>query len=908
MDDNECSNYQIKNYKAYFKNRIKINPNKPNYGGIALYAKNTLDVNYINLNIDSCESSGIITNINNRDTLILIIYRTGKNFNQFFDSLLKELTNYKKYDLIFLGDYNVNILKDDINSKKLLDTFAKLHCKPLIKTCTRPNSNSCIDHIFTNIIKTQTYSGTLNLSFSDHLATYIHIGDSKLKNKPENNFSMFNWKKYNKEKTSFINRLSENINNINMNNDIDVCTEKFYEIIRNTTKRYFHYANDQTKKFTQPWMNNDIYNSIKQRDHLSKKYLKNPTTENQTNFKNFRNQVKTEIRKSKVEYCNKLINNSSNTKEVWSGINNILLKTTSKATIPKKIISNNKEITEPNKILNALNEHFSTIANKLDKNIPNLQKNTYNQTTKQNAKSKIPTQEQFRFKKINPTQLKSVLKNNHFKLDPNGIPGTLYKDMNDIYINFATKIFNKAITEGKFPNILKTAKVTPIFKKGDKTNPNNYRPISMLYGLSKIIETIIKEQLLNFLEKTKFLSDNQHGFRKKHSTNSAILSLIEYIRKNNDLGYHVLALFLDLNKAFDTVNHKLLIQKLEKIGIKDLELNLFKSYLSNRKQYIEINNTKTNSLPLTHGVPQGSVLGPILFLIYVNDLYDITENFTDSSSTLFADDTVLLFRNKNKESLCAMGTNGFEKVFIYLTENRLSLNMSKTNFIIFSNTSNQPYNKLYTKFGTLDRVENIKYLGITIQENLKFSLHINEIVNKLNTANNIIFILRQYLSKQTLLKIYYALAYPHLIYCISCWAITFKTELNRIKVAQNNILRTILFKKKLDHTRNTWLYNDLKLQNLDQTIATRMLIDYVQYSKESLSHPYNTRNKTMSNVFMHYYKTNKGKKTFSNTAAKLYNTLPIDLKTLENKPIYKSKIKTYINNIKANKLQNLLYD
>lgn len=215
---------------------------------------------------------------------------------------------------------------------------------------------------------------------------------------------------------------------------------------------------------------------------------------------------------------------------------------------------------------------------------------------------------------------------------------------------------------------------------------------------------------------------------------------------------------------------------------------------------------------------------------------------------------------------------------------------------------------LQTKYGNISYTKEIKYLGVNLQDNLQFTNHIDYIVTKLNIINNIIFKMRLLVSQKTLIKMYYALAYPHIIYCITNWALTYKTKLNRVKIAINNILRTISFVNRKDHIHIFTLYNNLKLQNLTQIIATRILIEYAKFDKTTIKHNYNTRNKSKNNVILKQYNTNKGKNTFSNVASKLYNLLPTEIKDKEHTNNYKILIKRFIDNTDEQTLNKILYE
>lgn len=259
----------------------------------------------------------------------------------------------------------------------------------------------------------------------------------------------------------------------------------------------------------------------------------------------------------------------------------------------------------------------------------------------------------------------------------------LIKQIIDVIIEPFTYICNLSFTSGIFPDCMKIAKVIPLFKKGNKSEFSNYRPISLLPQFSKILEKLFAIRLNKFLNEFKILSNSQYGFRPNHSTATAIMELTEEITNAIDKKHYLVSIFVDLQKAFDTLDHKILLHKLYKYGIRGVAHQWVTSYLKNRSQFVEIANIKSNNCNITCGVPQGSVLGPILFLLYVNDIVSVSQLLR---CILFADDTTLFYSGKNIKDVLQIVENEFQKWF---NANRLSLNISKTKFMIFCSKKNK---------------------------------------------------------------------------------------------------------------------------------------------------------------------------------------------------------------------------
>ena len=374
----------------------------------------------------------------------------------------------------------------------------------------------------------------------------------------------------------------------------------------------------------------------------------------------------------------------------------------------------------------------------------------------------------------------------------------LLKETIDLILIPLTHIINQSFTSGIVPGNMKIAKIIPIFKSGNQEIMNNYRPISLLPAFSKLLEKLVCKRLTSFLESYKILYKHQYGFRKKHSTIHPILHLLKYIAENNDKPTKdiTLAVFIDLSKAFDTICHSTLLKKLNFYGIRGITNSWFHSYLTQRKQYTIINNCKSALEDITCGVPQGSILGPILFLIYINDI----QHSTSLNLLSYADDTTIYSSNSNADILYAETNKELIKLDDWFRANKLSLNVKKTNYSIFSPTKfTQETNRTLTLNNTtINREHSIRFLGLNIDQQLTWNTHINKLKSKISSSIFIINRVKKQLPHEALKSIYLTLIHSHFIYGITAWGNS--TTTNKLYLLQKKALRLINNKAYASHT------------------------------------------------------------------------------------------------------------
>ena len=409
-------------------------------------------------------------------------------------------------------------------------------------------------------------------------------------------------------------------------------------------------------------------------------------------------------------------------------------------------------------------------------------------------------------------------------------------------------IINQSLFTGIFPKDLKIAKVIPIYKKDDEQIFDNYRPISLLPAISKIFEKIVSKQIINYFTTNNLIFSSQHGFRQNHSTETAAIELIDQLKLEIDKGHLPISIFMDLSKAFDTIDHNILLKKLKFYGLDIISFEWFKSYLTNRQQYVIVNSENSQMKPVTTGVPQGSILGPLLFLIYINDISYCSDKFT---FLCFADDTTITISLCIKNSKCKYCNsnhvmdensinNELNKLYNWLTINKLSLNTKKTKYMVFHNpqrrlnssntcsflTSNP--SKIKINNVSIERVQTHIFLGITFHENLSWKDHTNKISNKVSKTIGIIRRIKSVVPSKILKTIYNSLFTPYLQYGILIWGF----ELNRLEILQKKCIRLITNSFPLAHTET--LFKSLNILKISDIFKHKCLITYYKFKNKSL--------------------------------------------------------------------------
>uniref|UniRef100_A0A1B6H9V6 Reverse transcriptase domain-containing protein n=1 Tax=Homalodisca liturata TaxID=320908 RepID=A0A1B6H9V6_9HEMI len=457
------------------------------------------------------------------------------------------------------------------------------------------------------------------------------------------------------------------------------------------------------------------------------------------------------------------------------------------------------------------NDYFSTVVTDLNVNSNNQNGEIDVETDFIDAVFAKP---KFELKPINEKEVEKViqsLKNKHSS-GHDEIPVTVIKAVKTSISKILCHLINSSFVSGIFPNKLKQAKIIPLHKKNDPENISNYRPVSVLPSISKVYEKSVHLQLSEFLEKFNILDDNQHGFRNGRSVVSAAVSFIESVIESVDKGKYTAGICMDLSKAFDSVKHSKLLEKLHVIGISKRALNWFSSYLTNRSQSVEITHlTNHNRIiksssayqPIKFGVPQGSILGPLLFLCYLRGIEDTLTYRQNSKLCLYADDSNLIMSSNSPEETEILTFVELNNIGNYFHNHNLLLNSQKTKFINFKTARNKITTEpiiTYNSFN-IEKENQINFLGLTVDENLNWNEHVQKILIKINSGIFALSKMSFYCNLETLKSIYFAHVHSHLLFGIALYGSTKKLNMDNILKQQKRAIRIMLKLKRDDSAR-----------------------------------------------------------------------------------------------------------
>ena len=642
------------------------------------------------------------------------------------------------------------------------------------------------------------------------------------------------------------------------------------------------------RRHKDPWITKGLLKSVQVLNNLYKAQLNTSRDSEQRNrYKIYRNKLNSIKRAAKnLFYLNELDKYRQNIKKTWDTLNDILGKQR-KPRLADHIKHRGVMVDQDYDIAEIFNSYFASVGSNKCSQIGHTNHDPLKYMKNPNINS-------IYLSPTDPGEIAEILKKLKNKLSEgeDQISMSLIKQLTPSICIPLTIIINIAIKEGKFPDKLKYAKVIPIFKANENTEVSNYRPIALLPVISKVFEKVIYKRLFHFMDSNDLFHPNQFGFKPKQSTIDAVLQFAQNIQNNKMNKKTSVGVFADLSKAFDTINHNVLLQKLSHYGIRGVAFNLIKSYLSNRKQFVRWKTSCSSIADINCGVPQGSILGPLLFIIYINDLPNVVAN---CHSVLYADDTSLLFNGQNQTEAIEEANLGLSKLKPWLDANSLILNIEKSHFIIFAkNPSNA---SIMIDKANLTNTNSIKFLGIYIDQNLSWQAHMSHIKSKISKSLYIMNRVKHQLNKRHLKTIYYSMIDPYLRYGLILWGNTSMTSIKSLGILQKKAIRIVHKQSYNAHTAP--LFKEANILDIHKMYELTLL----KYTHRCLHDtlPFGLSTAIILPTPIHQYETRLGFKVsfrpgFVRSGLDFWDNIPHQIKEKDTFEIFCKQLKRFLVN------------
>ena len=784
----------------------------------------------------------------NRSVIIGNIYRSPSrkpsDFNELLETILRKLDRHNNKHILLLGDFNIDLIKHDkdIHGQDLIDSTSNHGYIQIISRPTRITDHSAtlIDHIYSNKINNVVSSSVVTLDLSDHLATLATISldgnyDSAqrpMKNKRNDSeqcdyriFNSANDEKFRQLITDEIWDIPDGLDaQAQYDSLIEIYTKHYNTAYPLNTKRI---RRKNERVLPKPWILPWLEDACDRKNRLYFSFIKDPNIANKTKYIKMKKFVEKHIKRAKSEYYkNYFEQHKDNSKKQWRMINSLLNRSSKKISITKIQDCNGDIINTPIAIAEKFNDYFSNIASNLKSSRNN---NSSYSSDDFECFLTQPVSNSIYVKPVAPGEVYEIIKNmkNKATLDTK-VSALKLASLDPKFTTVLANVITSSFEQGIFPQSLKLARVVPVFKSGTKTDVSNYRPISLLTSFSKIYEKLMHNRIVSFMETNNSLYEMQYGFRAGRSCEHALLKaqslLLESLNKNQIS----LLLFIDFSKAFDMVEHQILLKKLYHYGIRGTALNWLRSYLDNREQFVSVNGKDSSIKQIKYGVPQGSILGPLLFVIYINDIPNIS-NF--AKFILYADDANIIVTGNSIAEIEEQLSDLTIALSKWVNVNGLKLNLKKTNYMIFSRRKLGHNLNVVIEGTEIQRTSEARFLGVLVDDKLNWSHHIKTLKSKMSRYVGIMYRVKSLLPIQARLQIFHSFVQSHINFCSLVWGFSAKSNIDSLFVCQKKALRAVMpgyvnffYKDGLLPAHTKASFNKFKILTVHGVIARNALI------------------------------------------------------------------------------------
>ena len=723
-------------------------------------------------------------------------------------------------------------------------------------------------------------SVVLSSSLSDHDVVAIVRKINCLRTKPRKilsrNFSKYCHESFQKD----LNAVSWD--GVLAQQDVNECWKLFKDCFLTVLNRNAPLVERTVKGRDLPWLDNEIKRAIHEREYHHRKAKQTGSEHHWSTYKRKRNAVTSMIRRKKANYHKALIQeNKSNPQGFWKAIKKCLPDNKSCQQRPSSFNINSVATKDKKEIANGFNKFFASIAAKLRDDLPPCAPQDISVIKHQVN----PQNRRFRFKPVTKSEVSKVLITLKRSKSPgiDNIPPGTVKDAAKVIIHPLLHIINLSLATSTIPRDWKIARCVPIFKSGNTKEFDNYRPISVLPVFSKILERVVHNQLYEYLENNKFLSSQQFGFRRNRSTSSAVVYFTDIVRKNMDRGQLTGALFIDLRKAFDTVDHSTLISKLPLYGIEHAEQRWIQNYLTQRSQIACFEGELSQEENISYGVPQGSILGPLFFLIHINDVHLYIKN---CNTIMYADDTVLLFSEKTEAEIYRAINHDASLLHTWLCKNGLILNSNrgKTELMMFGTAAKRKKIEhdviIEINSRPISNTDKYKYLGIHLDPSLSLTDHVQKVCKKASSRLGLLRRIRPILTIHAALDLYKTMVQPVTTYCSTAFLSMSETNRKKLERLETRATKIIFGARHQQHRMFRSFANMQNIQCADFVFRclNKTAPDVFHEHFQKVDHQKATKGNG-KNLKIPKVKTESAKRGFYFYGVKVYNALPTHLKT-----------------------------
>ena len=838
-------------------------------GGVAIYAQESIRFNLRhNEAIDGNWFLGITVEGGMKMGNYGVVYHSPSSSDQRFMEILETwfevFVDCSKFNLI-TGDFNMN-WRDNLNSNHLKRLAEFCNLKQIINEYTRisRHSRTLIDHVYTNFDSVSAMVSP-NLKVTDHETIVINNCGTGSK---INQVKFKCWKNYSKQKVSEL--VARNLD-FSLSRSLDDKATILNNVLKNCTNQLVKQKNVVVKN-SNNWYNLNLLRLRRKRDKLYKKFCRTTNDNDWYNYTVARNIYSQSLNKTRSEYIQgKIDQHKNNSKELWRILKSLLKPCNFN---PRSITFDGIEEHSEATIASKFNDYFIESVSLINKSIelvnePNEIKRPYNVNCSFES-----------FHQLTLEQLKNICFSLHKTAGIDNVNARVIQDCFHVIGHDLLGLINESLQTGHVPQIWKESLVIPIQKVAGTIKAEEFRPINMLHTLEKILELAVKGQLLQYLNSNGLLIPEQSGYREGHSCETALNLVLAKWKENIERKDTIVAVFLDLKRAFETISRPLLLQTIKRFGITSTAYKWFENYLCDRTQRTIFNDFTSDPIRNTLGVPQGSVLGPILFIMYINDMRRVLR-FCDIN--LFADDTVLFIAAKNLEEAILHLNKDLRSLSGWLKFKQLKLNTNKTKFMIISRNRVNENVSVEIDGETIDRVSEIKYLGVIIDDKLKFNVHIDNVIKKIAKKYGILCRLKKELNTFSKIHLYKSIISPHLDFCTSILFLANETQISRLQRLQNKIMRLILRCNR--YTSSSLMLDALQWLSVKQRIvfltmvfifkvANGLLPRYLcdRIVRGSDIHRYNTRN--AGEIRTPHFLTSASQNSLFFKGINVYNSMP----------------------------------